>query len=283
MDSVGIVGLGLIGGSFAIGIKRTYPNCRILGMDINSKHAEKAIHFKLVDEIVQLDKLANLDCVIVAVPVDAALDIVKELLNIIEERTWVMDVGSTKEPLCKHIYGHTRRGQFIATHPIAGTEYTGPEAALPDLFLNKIQIICEAELSSPKVLEQANGLFQKLGMIVKYMHPSEHDLHLAFVSHLSHISSFMLGKTVMEEEKNEKTIFEMAGSGFSSTVRLAKSSPEMWTPIFKQNSVHIIRAIDNYVHNLTEFRDKLSEGDYVSIYNQLKEINTIRTIIDRID
>src|SRR5690606_24061174 len=179
-----------------------------------------------------------------SIPVDRAVTELPKILDAISDNALVLDVGSTKAPICKAVETHPRRRNFLAAHPIAGTEFSGPTAAIKGLFQNKTNIICEVEKTAFKLQEQALQLFALLGMRIRYMNPEAHDKHIAYVSHLSHISSFMLGKTVIEKEKNERDIFDMAGSGFASTVRLAKSSPDMWTPIFKQNKVNVIETLE---------------------------------------
>ena len=170
----------------------------------------------------------------------------------------------------------------MATHPIAGTEFSGPQAALTDLYRGKTNIICEVEKTAFKLQEKALEIFSKLGMRIRYMDPKSHDKHIAYVSHLSHISSFMLGKTVIEKERNERDIFDMAGSGFESTVRLAKSSPDMWTPIFEQNKANVIETLKEYIQNLETFKKMMEEGDFEGIYNEMNNTNRIKQILEGI-
>jgi prephenate dehydrogenase len=194
-----------------------------------------------------------------------------------------MDVGSTKSPVCKAVETHPRRRNFLATHPIAGTEFSGPKAAIHGLFQNKTNIICEVEKTAFKLQEQALQLFAHLGMRIRYMNPDAHDKHIAYVSHLSHISSFMLGKTVIEKEKNERDIFDMAGSGFASTVRLAKSSPDMWAPIFKQNKENVIETLEEYIQNLTQFKELMQRDDFETIHAEMTNTNHIKDILNGIN
>jgi prephenate dehydrogenase len=193
-----------------------------------------------------------------------------------------MDVGSTKGDICKSVENHPKRRNFLAAHPIAGTEFSGPKAAIRNLYRNKANIICEVEKTAFKLQEKALKLFSEMGMRIRYMNPEAHDKHIAYVSHLSHISSFMLGKTVIEKEKNERDIFDMAGSGFASTVRLAKSSPEMWKPIFKQNKDNIVEILDDYIQNLTKFKELMEADDFEEIYNEMKNTNHIKDILNGI-
>ena len=274
-----IIGTGLIGGSMALDIKSIYDEAKIFGIDANEKHLNEAIQLGLIDEKASENELINADLVIVAVPVDVALVILPNILDKIGEHTLVFDVGSTKNPICEAIENHPKRRNFMACHPIAGTEFSGPKAAIKGLFEGKTNIICEVEKTTFKLQETAMDLFKKLGMRIRYMDPKSHDKHIAYVSHLSHISSFMLGKTVIEKEKDEQDIFDMAGSGFESTVRLAKSSPAMWTPIFKQNKKQVVKSLEEYIQNLSNFKNLLEEDNYDEVYNEMQNTNRIKEIL----
>jgi len=274
-----IIGIGLIGGSMALDIKSIYDEAKIFGIDANEKHLGEAIELGLIDEKASENELINADLVIVAVPVDVGLVILPEILNNIGEQTLVFDVGSTKNPICEAIENHPKRRNFMACHPIAGTEFSGPKAAIKGLFEGKTNIICEVEKTTFKLQETAMDLFKKLGMRIRYMDPKSHDKHIAYVSHLSHISSFMLGKTVIEKEKDEQDIFDMAGSGFESTVRLAKSSPAMWTPIFKQNKKQVVKSLEEYIQNLSNFKNLLEEDNYEEVFNEMQNTNRIKEIL----
>jgi len=274
-----IIGIGLIGGSMALDIKSANPNATIYGIDANEAHLKEAIKLGVIESKATIKDLKNADIVIVAVPVDASLKIINEVLDSISENTLVIDVGSTKEAICDIAKSHPKRRNLLATHPIAGTEFSGPSAAINGLFKEKTNIICEVEETAFKLQEIALKLFADLGMRIRYMNPKAHDKHIAYVSHLSHISSFMLGKTVIEKEKNERDIFDMAGSGFESTVRLAKSSPAMWTPIFKQNRDNVIETLEEYIANLEAFKKHLEADDYKAIYSEMENTNHIKTIL----
>lgn len=274
-----IIGTGLIGGSMALDIKSIYDDAVVFGIDANEKHLEEAIKLGIIDQKATENDLINADLVIVAVPVDVALVILPEILNKIGEHTLVFDVGSTKNPICEAIENHPKRRNFMACHPIAGTEFSGPKAAVKGLYEGKTNIICEVERTTFKLQEKAMDLFKKLGMRIRYMDPKSHDKHIAYVSHLSHISSFMLGKTVIEKEKSEQDIFDMAGSGFESTVRLAKSSPAMWTPIFKQNKKQVVKSLEEYIQNLSNFKDLLENDNYEEVYNEMQNTNRIKEIL----
>lgn len=274
-----IIGTGLIGGSMALDIKSIYDDAIVFGIDANEKHLEESLHLGIIDQKATENDLINADLVIVAVPVDVALVILPEILNKIGDQTLVFDVGSTKNPICEAIENHSKRKNFMACHPIAGTEFSGPKAAIKGLYEGKTNIICEVEKTTFKLQEKAMDLFKKLGMRIRYMDPKSHDKHIAYVSHLSHISSFMLGKTVIDKEKDEQDIFDMAGSGFESTVRLAKSSPAMWTPIFKQNKKQVIKSLEEYIHNLSNFKDLLENDNYEEVYNEMQNTNRIKEIL----
>jgi prephenate dehydrogenase len=204
-------------------------------------------------------------------------------LDIVEDHTLVIDTGSTKGRLCEALSTHPNRRNFLAAHPISGTEFSGPQAAIKDLYRNKTNIICEVEKTAFKLQERALELFRKLGMRICYMDPKSHDRHIAYVSHLSHISSFMLGKTVLEKEKDERNIFDLAGSGFASTVRLAKSSPAMWTPIFEQNKENVVEILNEYIQNLNMFKDLLESNNFEGIFNEMEKTNHIKSILNGIN
>lgn len=282
MKHVAVIGVGLIGGSLALDIKTRYPEIIIHGVDKTQEHLEEALTLGVIDKKTTLEKLASVDMVIVAIPVDAALNILPKVLDVVPENTIVFDVGSTKEDICASVKTHKNRRNYLAAHPIAGTEFSGPSAAIKGLFKNKTNIICEVEETAFKLQEKALALFRDLGMRIRYMNPKAHDKHIAYVSHLSHISSFMLGKTVIEKEKNERDIFDMAGSGFESTVRLAKSSPAMWTPIFQQNKSNVIETLDEYINNLQYFKSLMENNDFASVFKEMESANYIKHILNGI-
>lgn len=283
MKNIYIIGVGLIGGSLAIDIKKKYPEVVIHGISRKETTLDEALSLNLIDKKATLDDVANADLVIISIPVDATVKILPTVLDKIPDTGLVVDAGSTKEAICKVVENHPKRRNFLAMHPIAGTEYSGPSAAIPNLFQGKTNIVCEVEKTTFKLQEKALDLFKSIGMRIRYMNPEAHDKHIAYVSHLSHISSFMLGKTVIEKEKNERDIFDMAGSGFASTVRLAKSSPEMWTPIFKQNKQNVIETLEEYINNLSNFKELMKSDDFDAIYNEMKETNHIKDILNGIN
>ena len=279
MKQVSIIGIGLIGGSFALDLKHYIPEVQITGIDQNKTHLTEAIKLGIIDQTGDLKSLENADLVVLAIPVNAALEVLPQVLNFITEKAVVIDMGSTKEAICKAVSSHPRRAQFLATHPIAGTEFSGPSAAIYGLFKNKTNIICEVEKTLPALGEVVLTLFKTMGMHLRFMPANDHDKHIAYVSHLSHISSFMLGKTVIEKEKNERDIFDMAGSGFESTVRLAKSSPDMWAPIFEQNKVNVIETLTEYIQNLNQFKAYMEKDDFDAVHNEMKNTNHIKQIL----
>lgn len=274
-----IIGVGLIGGSMALDIKKIYSEVTIFGIDAKEEFLEKALELNLIHQKATIETISEADFVILAVPVDVALVILPKILDVVTEKTLVLDVGSTKFPICEVVENHPNRRNFMATHPIAGTEFSGPTAAIENLFQDKTNIICEVEKTAFKLQEKGLELFKKLGMRIRYMEAKSHDKHIAYVSHLSHISSFMLGKTVIEKEKDERDIFDMAGSGFESTVRLAKSSPAMWTPIFNQNKKHVVDSLEEYILNLTKFKEYIENNDLESVFNEMKNTNRIKEIL----
>ncbi len=282
MKNIYIIGIGLIGGSLALDIKKLNPEVVIYGIDNNPEHLEEALSQKLIDHKAELRNIEKADLVILSIPVDAAVKLLPTILDQVSDTGLVIDVGSTKSDICKVVANHPKRRNFLATHPISGTEFSGPKAAIYNLFQNKTNIICEVEETAFKLQEKALKLFTDIGMRIRYMKPESHDKHIAYMSHLSHISSFMLGKTVIDQEKNERDIFDMAGSGFESTVRLAKSSPEMWTPIFEQNKTNVIKTLEEYINNLTQFKSLMERDDFEAIYMEMKNTNYIKQILNGI-
>lgn len=279
---IGIIGVGLIGGSLALSAREHIPDVQIYGSNRSETNLQKSLDLGLIDYRLDDSMIKQMDIILLAIPVDGAMDRLVDLLDEVNDNALIMDFGSTKTAICQQVALHSKRGQFLATHPIAGTEYSGPDSALSDLFKDKIQILCEIHKTRPDLLEWAQDWFKKIGMKLREMDPVEHDQHITYVSHLSHITSYMLGKTVMEKEKDQSAIFDMAGSGFSSTVRLAKSSPNMWVPIFKQNKENISKTLSQYINNLNQFKQLLDANKFDELHEQILEINKIRLILDGI-
>ena len=282
MKNIYAIGVGLIGGSLAIDIKKNNPDVIIHGISRKDSTLNKALELKLIDKKATLDDIENADLVIVSIPVDATVKLLPIILDKISDTGLVVDAGSTKEDICKVVENHPKRRNFLAMHPIAGTEHSGPTAAIEGLFRGKTNIVCEVEKTTFKLQEKALKLFTDIGMRIRYMNPVDHDKHIAYVSHLSHISAFMLGKTVIDKEQNERDIFDMAGSGFASTVRLAKSSPEMWTPIFKQNKTNVIETLEEYINNLSHFKELMKDDNFDAIFDEMKNTNHIKDILNGI-
>jgi prephenate dehydrogenase len=279
-----IVGLGLIGGSMAIDLRKAGLATSLIGVEQNQKNAARALELGLVDEVLSLEEaVLQSDLVITAIPVNAIRSVTLKALDLVSDDTIIVDTGSTKSQICKAIEKHSRRFQFIAAHPIAGTENSGPDAAFSGLFKNKTNIICEQEKSSAKALQLAQQIFGALEMRTIFMDPIEHDKHVAYVSHLSHVSAFLLGQTVLDIEQDEKNIFNLAGSGFASTVRLAKSSPDMWAPIFEQNAEYLSQALLEYIMHLQRFQYHLMKRDVNELHKIMTQANKIRKTLDGIE
>jgi prephenate dehydrogenase len=279
MKKIHIVGLGLLGGSFALALKKIRPEIKFTGYDINPQNQIDALTLGIIDEA-KPEADQDTDIIILATPADTLPLLLEDVLDKIGAETLVMDFGSTKANLCAKIAEHPKRSHYLAGHPIAGTEYSGPKAAKADLLDRKVFIVCEMEKTDLHLKSKAYEVLEALNMKLRFMDPEEHDSQLAFVSHLSHISSFMLGKTVLDKMEDDKNIFDMAGSGFASTVRLAKSSPAMWAPIIKENKKNILEALSMYIANLSKFRDKILADDYEGIFHEMEKINKIRDILD---
>jgi prephenate dehydrogenase len=279
MKKIHIIGLGLLGGSFAKTIRKSKPEILLTGYDKLPLHNEQALSLGLVDKI-QDQADVDTDIIILATPADALHPLLIENLDKVQENTLIIDFGSAKEKLCGLVSNHPKRAQYLAGHPIAGTEYSGPKAAIENLFDKRVFIICEMEKTNVHLKGMAYEILDALNMKLRFMDPNEHDLQLAYVSHLSHISSFMLGKTVLDKMEDERNIFDMAGSGFASTVRLAKSSPSMWAPIMGENKSNILEALSLYIENLSKFRDKILEEKQEELFKEMQKINKIQDILN---
>lgn len=279
MKKAVIIGLGLIGGSIALELKKRL-NYRIEGIDNTPANVQKALELGIIEAPTDYEHLTDAALVLVAVPVNYISQVLTLVLDKIGDDTLVMDVGSVKATICQAVAAHPRRKQFVAAHPMAGTEHSGPEAALYDLFDGKVMALCEVEKTTDwQLLDRALTLSKVLNMRVKMMSPTDHDLHTAYVSHLSHVSSFMLGKTVLEIEKDEAQIFDLASTGFASTVRLAKSDAQMWTPIFTENKANVLKALSEYIKNLQQFYHLLETDQTAAITEVIHQANYIRKIL----
>ncbi|PHN01443.1 prephenate dehydrogenase [Flavilitoribacter nigricans] len=277
--NISIIGIGLIGGSLAITLKENGFAQRIIGVDVSRENLDKAIRRRLIDEDMSLeDAVAASDIIVLSTPVDVMLELLPKLLDLVDRQV-IMDVGSTKSNLLQAVSDHPKRGRLVATHPMAGTEYSGPEAAIPGLFDGKCTVLVDAEKSDIDALERVQELYLSIPMKMVRLDSHSHDVHTAYVSHISHISSFALALTVLAKEKDEDRIFELASGGFSSTVRLAKSSPDMWAPIFRQNRDNLLDVLDEHINQLARFRSLLIKKDFATFYELMKEANQIKKII----
>ncbi|MEN0005072.1 MAG: prephenate dehydrogenase [Bacteroidota bacterium] len=277
--NVAIVGIGLIGGSLAITLKENGFASTIYGVDISSDNIDKAIRRRLIDRGASLkEAIAQCDLIILSTPVDALLGLLPSVLDQVEHQV-VIDVGSTKERLLEQIKDHPKRGRFVATHPMAGTEYSGPEAAIPNLYDDKCTVLCETKWSDADAITLTRKMYESIPMSIVEMDAKSHDVHTAYVSHISHLSSFALALTVLAKEKDEDRIFELASGGFSSTVRLAKSSPDMWIPIFRQNRDNLLDVLDEHIQQLARFRSLLIKKDFDTFYQLIEESNNIKKIL----
>ncbi len=276
---IAIVGVGLIGGSLAIQLHEKKLSSRLIGVEVNEEHAKKAMELELVDEIMSLeDAIGAADVIVLAIPVDKVLFLLPAILDKIDQQV-VIDLGSTKRQSIEVIKNHTKRGRYVATHPMWGTEYSGPQAAIRGAFENKAVIICNAEESDADALEWVKGMYKKIGMHLLEMEAKAHDLHAAYVSHISHITSFALANTVLEKEKEEDAIFELASAGFESTVRLAKSNPAMWVPIFMQNKENVLDVLKEHIAQLQRFKESIEKNDDTYLMKLIDDANKIRRIL----
>ena len=279
---VTIIGLGLIGGSFALALKAKGLATTVVGVESNPLHATKALELGIADTILPLNEaLVGAELIVLSVPVDAIPQLAVKILNRVTEEQIVIDMGSTKEQLCEVISMHPMRHRFVATHPMWGTEYSGPQAATANSFASRNVVVCEKERSDSKAVERVEAIYRALGMEVLEMDAEQHDLHAAYVSHISHITSFILSTTVLEKEREEEAIFNLAGGGFDSTVRLAKSSAETWIPIFTQNKYNILDVLREYIHQLNLFRKALERDDVATLRDVINRANDIRKVLQK--
>jgi len=281
---IAVIGLGLIGGSIAKELTtRSLGSIQIFGVDKSQQHAERALELGLVEKILSIDMaVSTCEVLIVAIPVNAIESFLPQLLDKIPDTAVVFDVGSTKGDICASIKSHPKRNRFVAAHPLAGTEFSGPDAAILNLFNGKKNIICEKELSDQDAVKKTVKVFDFLGMNTFFMNAREHDKHMAFVSHLSHVTSFALSQTVLEIEKDEKQICNLASTGFASTVRLAKCNPTTWTAIFEKNTDYLTQALEAYIEHLKNYHTLLVNRDWDGMYDSIQESNEIKHVLDGI-
>ena len=274
-----VIGIGLIGGSFALTLKDKGICEEVIGVDNSERNRAKAVELGLVDRTLPLDEaIPAADLIVLATPVDSIPLLAVKVLNKVDRQV-VIDMGSTKQELCEVIAQHPRRGRFVATHPMWGTEYSGPEAAVHDGFEGRTVVLCDGAESDPDALKLVEDIYRKIGMPIKYMSSEEQDTHTAYVSHISHITSFALALTVLEKEREEEHIFDLAGGGFESTVRLAKSSPETWAPIFMQNKYNVLDVLREHIHQLQIFRRLLEMDDTEGLKQMMPRANRINRSI----
>ncbi|MEM9920065.1 MAG: prephenate dehydrogenase [Bacteroidota bacterium] len=275
-----IIGIGLIGGSMAISLKESGFADEIIGVDKSQDNLDKAIRRRLIDRDLPFEEgIRAADIIILSIPVNAIVQVLPEVLDRLVDGQVVIDVGSTKTAVMSVVAAHPRRKQYVATHPMAGTEFSGPEAAIPNLFDGNCTVLCEVGQSHPEAVQRIRDLYAAMNMRVVQMDSESHDVHTAYVSHISHISSFALALTVLEKEKDEDRIFELASGGFSSTVRLAKSSADMWIPIFEQNRDNLLDVLDEHINTLARFRSLLIKKNFNQFYQLIEQANQIRKIL----
>jgi len=279
-DNVTIVGVGLISGSFALALKENGFAKNIIGVSRTAASIAKALELGIIDEALPLEEaVKKSDFIYVAIPVDVTIPVMKQIMDLVTDKQVVADAGSTKYALCSSLNDHPMRKQFVATHPMWGTEYSGPEAAVRGAFAGRACVICEKEKSAPELVGKIETIYKTLGMHIVYMDAKSHDTHAAYVSHISHITSFALANTVLEKEKEEDAIFELAG-GFASTVRLAKSSPAMWAPIFMQNRENVLDVLNEHITQLRKFKASLEKENLEYLKELMENANKIRRIIE---
>ena len=277
---VTIIGVGLIGGSMALALKDKGFAKKIIGVGRNENSLQKAIELNIIDEALTLeDAVKQSDLIYIAIPVDATIPVTLQVLDMINDKQIVVDAGSTKAALCDAVAKHAMRKQLVATHPMWGTEYSGPEAAVRGAFEGRACVICEKEKSNETAVNVVENIYRTLGMHIIYMEAISHDTHAAYVSHISHITSFALANTVLEKEKEEDAIFEMAGGGFESTVRLAKSNPAMWAPIFMQNKENVLDVLNEHISQLRKFKASLEKENMEYLIELMENANKIKRII----
>lgn len=277
---ISIIGAGLIGGSMALKLREKGIAGFIYGIDHNQQHINEALDLKIIDEGTDLEQgVKNSDLIIIAVPVDAARKLLPGVLDLISDHQTVMDAGSTKAGIVNAVKNHPKRSRFVAFHPMWGTENNGPKSAIAESFSGKAGVICNKEESADDALQTVEKIAEALDMHMIYMDAKDHDIHTAYISHISHITSYALANTVLEKEREEETIFQLASSGFSSTVRLAKSHPEMWVPIFKQNKENVLDVLNEHITQLRKFKSALEKENYEYLEELISNANRIRGIL----
>ena len=277
-----VIGVGLIGGSMALKLKAKGFASLVYGVDQNEKHLLEAKKIGIIDEIASLEyAVKNSDLIIIAIPVDAAKKLLPDVLDLVTQQQTVVDAGSTKAGIVNSVKNHLNRNRFVAFHPMWGTENSGPQNALSESFSGRAAVICDREHSAEDALKTVENTAENLDMHLIYMSAEDHDIHTAYISHISHITSYALANTVLEKEREEDTIFQLASTGFSSTVRLAKSHPEMWVPIFKQNKENVLDVLNEHISQLRKFKSALEKENYDLLEDLIRNANKIRGILDK--
>ncbi|WP_143883346.1 prephenate dehydrogenase [Chryseobacterium binzhouense] len=279
---ISIIGVGLIGGSIALKLRQKNTVDFIYGIDNNTDNLNEALSLNIISGKADFENgIKNSDLIIIATPVDFAREILPEVLNLISDQQTVMDVGSTKSGIVNSVKDHPKRSRFVAFHPMWGTENHGPKSAVAESFSGKAGVICNREDSADDALQLVENMVTNLDMHPIYMSAEDHDIHTAYISHISHITSYALANTVLEKEKEEDTIFQLASSGFSSTVRLAKSHPEMWVPIFKQNKDNVLDVLNEHISQLRKFKSALEKDNFDYLEELIVNANRIREILNK--
>lgn len=277
-----LIGVGLIGGSMALKLKAKGFASYVFGVDQNENHLLEAKKLGIIDEIATLEyAVNNSDFIIIAIPVDAAKKVLPKVLDLSNQQQTIMDAGSTKSGIVNSVKDHPNRNRFVAFHPMWGTENSGPQSASSESFAGRAAVICDREHSAEDALRTVEKAAENLDMHLIYMNADDHDLHTAYISHISHITSYALANTVLEKEREEDTIFQLASTGFSSTVRLAKSHPEMWVPIFKQNKENVLDVLNEHISQLRKFKSALEKENYELLEDLIRNANKIRGILDK--
>lgn len=278
---VAIIGLGLIGGSLAMALRKNHISSLLIGVESNVQHAARAIDRGLVDKVMSIhDAIDVADLVVFSTPVEMILQGLPKVLSRVRNQV-VMDVGSTKQHIIEAIENMPNRKRFVATHPMWGTEFSGPDAAVDGAFEGKAVVICNHEQSDADALQLVEDMYLRLGMHLVYMNARDHDEHVAYISHISHVTSFSLANTVLEKEKEESAIFNLASGGFESTVRLAKSNPATWTSVFKQNRDNVLEVLDEHISQLQRFKTCLEKENYDDLYELMCNANKIKKILSK--
>lgn len=279
-STVTIIGVGLIGGSLAISLREKGMANRIIGIDASSAHIEQALERKLIDATAPLaEAVRSSELIVLAVPVDKVSDLLLNVMDLVTGQV-VIDMGSTKGHVTELLKDHPKKGRFVATHPMWGTEYSGPTAAVTGAFVNKAAVICNADQSDEDAVAYVEKMYNTIGMHLVYMEAHAHDLHAAYISHISHITSFALANTVLEKEREDEAIFELASAGFESTVRLAKSNPAMWVPIFRENRDNVLDVLNEHISQLKKFKSCLERDNYDYLNELIVKANGIKRIIN---